>query len=635
MTLLLPLGLLGLVSLLILLLIYILRPNYQQKLVSSTFIWKLSLKYKKNRIPISKLRNILLIICQLLLLTSLALMMAQPVIGHRTNLSDNEKIAIIDASVNMQMVSDNETRLQRAISEVRTLAEQTFANEDGIMTVIVAGEKAETLVSRCEASNSEELYTKLLQLNDSLTQGAVWHGSADIDGAAKFAEEVLKVNSQAEVLLYTCTNYIDTSTFTVVDMSHPDDWNVAILNVKPIFGDNNTYTVDVEVGCYGQSMPVEIVMDISGINGETSATRQVSKTEYFTEAESVKTVTFTEDDFAGSGGAIYSYQQISVSIGANDCLELDNTFNVYGGTKPSIKIQYASAGGNKFYRGVLGRFRNDFKDRWNITVDEVDSSEAKTEGYDLYVFEHLMPDVTPTDGVVIFSNPDKAPAGSGFELGSSYTVDSSSTLSNGQPHEITKFIDASIVTIAQYTTVLSSEGYQELFYFEGRPVLLVKEDDASKIVLMTIDLNRSNFSITPYFSVMMYNLFNYFIPSTLTDYSFEVGETITLNARGENLTVNGDGGSFTFETVPASLYLTTPGNYTVVQTDMSNTPVVEQFFVRLPYSESNIAPIVDRLPALQREDTSVVVTQKLAIWLGAAALLFLCIEWLLHTRENI
>lgn len=67
MTLLLPLGLLGLVSLLILLLIYILRPNYQQKLVSSTFIWKLSLKYKKNRIPISKLRNILLIICQLLL----------------------------------------------------------------------------------------------------------------------------------------------------------------------------------------------------------------------------------------------------------------------------------------------------------------------------------------------------------------------------------------------------------------------------------------------------------------------------------------------------------------------------------------------------------------------------------------
>ena len=62
MTLLLPLGLLGLISLAVLLLIYLLRPNYQQKLVSSTFVWKLSLKYKKNRMPISRLRNILILI---------------------------------------------------------------------------------------------------------------------------------------------------------------------------------------------------------------------------------------------------------------------------------------------------------------------------------------------------------------------------------------------------------------------------------------------------------------------------------------------------------------------------------------------------------------------------------------------
>ena len=46
MSLLIPLGLLGLSGLLILLLIYILNPNYQQKLISSTYVWKISLKYK-------------------------------------------------------------------------------------------------------------------------------------------------------------------------------------------------------------------------------------------------------------------------------------------------------------------------------------------------------------------------------------------------------------------------------------------------------------------------------------------------------------------------------------------------------------------------------------------------------------
>ena len=55
MNLLLPWGLLGLLSVAVLLLIYILRPNYQHKLVSSTFIWKLSLKYKKNLPVLNKI----------------------------------------------------------------------------------------------------------------------------------------------------------------------------------------------------------------------------------------------------------------------------------------------------------------------------------------------------------------------------------------------------------------------------------------------------------------------------------------------------------------------------------------------------------------------------------------------------
>jgi len=63
MTILNPWALLSLVSLIVLLLIYILKPNFQQKLVSSTYVWKLSLKYKKRKLPINKLRNLLLIIC--------------------------------------------------------------------------------------------------------------------------------------------------------------------------------------------------------------------------------------------------------------------------------------------------------------------------------------------------------------------------------------------------------------------------------------------------------------------------------------------------------------------------------------------------------------------------------------------
>ena len=57
-----PWGLLGLLGIAILILIYILKPNYQQKIISSTHIWKLSLKYRKKRIPINRFRNILIFI---------------------------------------------------------------------------------------------------------------------------------------------------------------------------------------------------------------------------------------------------------------------------------------------------------------------------------------------------------------------------------------------------------------------------------------------------------------------------------------------------------------------------------------------------------------------------------------------
>ena len=78
MKLLTPLGLLGLIGVVALIIIYLIRPNYQQKYISSTYIWKLSLKYKKKRVPISKLRNILIIICQILALVTCALILAQP-----------------------------------------------------------------------------------------------------------------------------------------------------------------------------------------------------------------------------------------------------------------------------------------------------------------------------------------------------------------------------------------------------------------------------------------------------------------------------------------------------------------------------------------------------------------------------
>ena len=48
MSLLTPIGLLGFIGLVILFIIYIIKPNYQNKIISSTYVWTLSLKYRKK-----------------------------------------------------------------------------------------------------------------------------------------------------------------------------------------------------------------------------------------------------------------------------------------------------------------------------------------------------------------------------------------------------------------------------------------------------------------------------------------------------------------------------------------------------------------------------------------------------------
>ena len=123
-----PIGFLGLIGLIVLIIIYIIKPNYQNKVISSTFIWKLSLKFRKKRLPMNKLNNILLFLCQCLILTICALLLAKPVIPFEKLGNENEKIIVIDASASMLLASAEGTRFVRAVEEAREMAEATMSD---------------------------------------------------------------------------------------------------------------------------------------------------------------------------------------------------------------------------------------------------------------------------------------------------------------------------------------------------------------------------------------------------------------------------------------------------------------------------------------------------------------------------
>ena len=633
-----PLGFLGLLGIIALIIIYIIKPNYQNNIISTTFVWKLSLKYRKKRLPINKRRNLLLFICQILVITSCAFILAQPFLNVDTHSRDDDKIVILDASASMMTETDGVTRFERAVSEIREYSEQIL-NANGRISLIVADDSAAYLIQDVDHLRKPELHTALDSLIDIADFGCTY-GESDIEGAMKLAEKVTQQSAGVEVLLYTDTTYLDAGDVTVKPIGDPSDWNAAILDVRATLIDNS-YRFEIDVACYGNvNKDIDVTLEIVGMNGEgTVSFVQSARCEY----ENVTTVVFSkepdEDNFNEYPDPIvaYTYDSLYVSISERDSFSYDNSFYVYGGSKQPLRIQYYSALPNNYFATALMVLRNQLSYRWDIELIEVKYDEIPAaEGFDLYIYEHAAPQTLPSDGVVLLANPNIAPNNAGFKLAPSpsYAGGDEVPLKAGEAHPIMKDISAGSITISRYTEITSYDGYTPLLYCDDDPVFMVKNDPDQKIAVMSFSLNFSNLPIILDFPLLMYNMLEYYTPSTITEHVFEVNDVISLGSRSESVTVVGPYVNQTITEFPGTLTPVAPGTYTISQTPISGEEVIETFYAHVPASESDISATEDSLvnPVFFTDEQG--MNTDLLIYFALALVLLLLAEWWLHSREQ-
>lgn len=644
-----PLGFMGLLGIAVLILIYILKPNYQQKFISSTYVWKLSLKYRKKRIPISRLRNLLIIICQILIITACAMILAEPVIKAEIPEEYSEKVVVIDASANMRTTYNEETRFERAVSQVKSLAGEVLAEEGNFFTVILADDKAHVVgEERYTAESLKELYAELDELVKPRALQCSY-GDGDIDGAMALAQYVLEINPQADVMLYTATTYIEHGSVTIVDVSDKrNEWNVGVLDCVVTMEDNS-YVFSVDVACYGIDKNLTLYCDIIGANADGStnvdgSTIRLTKSDIWCNGDETQTVTFNTriDDDRGIG--LYSYKEVHIYVKEDDSYAEDNDYYLYGGTRETIKVQYYSSDNNLFFNLVLQNIQDAWASRADIIVDGVRQGAPAMEGYDLYIFEHKMPTTLPTDGVVLLVDPDIAPEGSDLTVANG-TVNGEFTFASGKEHPLTEYVVAEQIMVTYYKRITSYVGYEELMYCGGDPVLLVKNEPRSKVVVLSCNLNFSDSSIVVAYPTLMRNIFNYFFPVTIVDSAdpdsqelgnvFDIGDTLRLTGRTEQLKLSGENVNQTYESFPCEITFSAPGVYTVTQSLISGkATLTESFYIKTSATQSNIFRVVDSfaaptiIPIVELEDNS------LLVYFAAALVALLFLEWWLQSREN-
>ena len=647
-----PLGFLGFLGLVALIIIYIIKPNYQTKIISTTYIWKLSLKLRKKQVPLSKLRNIILFICQVLAISALAFILAQPVIAAEEENENGEKIAIIDASVSMFTEYNEETRFERAVESVRLLANEIYKDEDGRgITVIVAGEKASVLVSGVTYENKDILYEALDTLIDPQNKGKpLTYGKADVEAAIKLAEERTSIDPYAEVLLYTDTKYIDPGKIVVKDVKDPAEWNASILDVRAIT-DENYFRFEIDVACFGGvDQDIEVFIDIYGVNSD-EATMSVGgfarciggETTTLVFAKNLDNGLSIEENGITQDISVFSYSSVSVRIEERDSFDYDNTFELHGGAKIPLRIQYYSSAPNNFFATALLVLRDTLSKRWAVEFVEVKADEEPAyEGFDFYIFEHKIPEnKLPQDGVVILANPNQIPSIAGIRLGRAYTAPNEAKLMAGEDadHALMKGITPENISVTKFTELTAADGYVSLMSVSGgdhpAPVVMAKNEPDQKIVVMSFSLNYSNFSMLLDFPLFMYNIFQYYSPATLTEYVYEVNDEVSLNSRSEMLVVTDkDENETEITEFPSTLPLKTPGVYAVSQTPIDGEKVTEYFFVKLPESECNIAEELDSLSNPYFAAVEEKADFDLLMYFALTLVLLLLAEWWLQSREQ-
>ena len=322
----------------------------------------------------------------------------------------------------------------------------------------------------------------------------------------------------------------------------------------------------------------------------------------------------------------------------------DNDFFIYGGRKPELNMLYFNPHANIFVGGAMLSARATMTG-WDVNFKEINTVPEKTgaelpvSGYDFYVYEGTMPAILPTDGVVMLINMNQEPEGltaiKGKEV-QAPSPDKPFTLSfTEHAHPITQYLNPEKIEVTKYTRMTNWEGFTPLLYCNGEPVLFVKETDGQKIVLMNFSVNYSMISMYVEFPILMYNIIEYFMPATLTDHAFDINETITLNARSDELSIESLDGSYKdkFTEFPQEITLTTPGSYTLSQIPISGNVQIEQFFVKIPSSESNISKTEDELYELIVPKKKAIDDLDLLLYFASALAALIFIERWLQAKD--
>lgn len=572
-----PLGFLGLLAIPIIVIIYLIKSKYVPKTVSSTFIWKRSLKYVKRKIPINFIMSLLLVL-QILVALAATLAIAKPVIKPP---SSGETIVIIDASASMNTTNGELTRFEEAKEKIYERADGV--NDNSRMSIIVAGESAKVYCDKdSEGKNipfnkKEDVYAVLDRLECA-------NGESNIDVALLEAEKFLADNAGAKVVVYTDKQHViernSRNIIEVVTCAREEDSNTGIVSMvdAPAAGQ---YRFDVTLRNYGRQSDFTISLYYhDGLSERFVESKKLTMADeeelevIFTPVQNYQGATGKNQQVVWISNGFKDYKYARVEINTEDGLSVDNSYTLFSEKQEDPKILFVSAN-LAVSNGQVDTSKESMLIsalkalKYNISSADMYKSpdlvpDSKLKGYDLYIYEGVMPKIVPTDGAVWFLNAPSNPTGTAIKFGEYME----SVTSNGYNIVETKFdaeddvsliiknnvnfketvkltfegvtteIPASLSAYRSMTEALP-DNFTAVYSVNGSPVLMAGTVGTVKTIVTAFDFINSSLPIfVSDFPVLINNMVEYSMSAPLPNRTSTIGEDLIFSVPAGATEVN-------------------------------------------------------------------------------------------------
>lgn len=598
-------------------LLYMLKLQRQKHEVSSILLWQMVLQDRQANRPWQKLRRNLLLIIQLIILTTLVIALIQPAIPGKT-ISNAQVIIVLDATASMQATDVSPSRFEAAKKEIQTIIDDLPNSSE--LTMIQASAEPVVLVAHSHDK------TEMREILDTAT---VSYGEANWGAVFALANASITVPDHLVVLLSDgdfpkddISLYTDEFQYRQIGSS---DHNIGIdaFSISPAGSGSELF---IKVRNYGDSAKSALLSIFQDDVLLQTKNIEIASHENYTEV--------IKDLPVG----IQTYTARLSSVTGDDLLDdysLDDQAYIAYHPSEAKRILLVSKG-NFFLEQFLSVLPDTeaFKSFPGKTKQE---NPLPNEGFSIFIYDGFFPDKLP-NGNLLLINPPENPIFSVFpatqEYGQVEVVD----------HPLTQYIAWEQVQILRTKVVELPVWGEPLVTSEVGPLVFVGEYQSHRFGVISFDLLDSDLPLHITFPILFDQLLNYLNPPIMYDapdgyiveepVQLKPGSSVELlrillpDGTEQDVALDEYGATF-LDTQQPGIYTITalPGEYT------------EQFAVNaFSDTESGIAPRQE-VSVSKKEDSEPTLQQMglKSVWQFPAilALVLLIVEWWLYFRRPI